>query len=234
MNTAAADPPVLAADAVTCVADGRTVLDAASLTVRAGERVALMGPSGSGKTTMLTTLAGLIAPARGRVLVRGAELGATPELRRELAIILQGYGLVSLLTAAENVEIALRAAGGDPATAIDTAAATLARLGLAHFTDHLVDDLSGGQQQRVAVARGVALARATARDRAPGVLLADEPTAEQDADHRAAILTELFAVADEGTALIIATHDAEVAEMCGRTVHIDDSRVTDNAAPTPR
>ena len=178
----------LSVSGLTCVADGRTVLDGASLRVAAGERVALMGPSGAGKTTMLTALAGLISAERGRILVRGVPLDAGSAPRRDLAIILQGYGLVSLLTAAENVEIALRAAGRTPGQAIPDAAATLDRLGLAHLADHLVDDLSGGQQQRVAVARGIALARAGAAGAQDGtgaqrrgggraVLLADEPTA---------------------------------------------------------
>jgi len=210
--------PVLTAEDLTCVAGGRTVIGGASLRVAAGERVALLGPSGAGKTTLLAALAGLAAPAGGRVLVRGVPLDADPARRRELAVILQGYGLVSLLTAAENVEIALRAAGRTPDDAMRTAEATLDRLGLAPVAGHLVDDLSGGQQQRVAVARGVALARS------PGVLLADEPTAEQDADHRAVILRELFAAADAGTALVVATHDQEVADRCDRVVRIAITR----------
>lgn len=244
----------LSVSGLTCVADGRTVLDEATLNVAAGQRVALMGPSGAGKTTMLTALAGLIAPARGRILVRGVPLDAGPAAGRDLAIILQGYGLVSLLTAAENVEIALRAAGRPPGRAIPDAAATLDRLGLAHLADHLVDDLSGGQQQRVAVARGIALSRAGiqarsgaeastgaqdgtgARRRAGGraVLLADEPTAEQDPDHRAAILRELSAVAAEGTAVIIATHDPDVAAVCDRVVRITDAHLADDVPAPPR
>lgn len=206
--------PVLAAEGLTCVAGGRPVIEDVALTVRPGERVALLGPSGSGKTTLLTALAGLLAPARGRILVDGAPLNGNPALRHRLAIVHQGYGLVSLLTAAENVEVALRAAGRTPADANHEAAAALDRTGLGHVADRLVEDLSGGQQQRVAVARGVALARSD------GVLLADEPTAEQDADHRAVVLRELFAAAARGTALIIATHDPEVADGCDRVVRI--------------
>lgn len=235
------DGKALRVSGLTCAAGGRTVLDGASLSVAAGERVALMGPSGAGKTTMLTALAGLITPERGRILIRGVPLDSGPAPRRDLAIILQGYGLVSLLTAAENVEIALRAAGRAPAEAIQDAAATLDRLGLAHLADHLVDDLSGGQQQRVAVARGIALARtgpqagggAQADGGGRAVLLADEPTAEQDPDHRAAILRELSAVAADGTAVIIATHDPDVAAGCDRVVRIADAHLADDVPAPP-
>ena len=201
---------MLSCHALVCVAGGQTLITDLTLDFAPGERVALMGPSGSGKTTLLTTLAGLLPPSGGQVLVRGEPLAGRPALRAELALIFQGYGLLSLLTAAENVEVAVRAAGHPPREAMRRAAQALERLKVARFAGHLVEELSGGQQQRVAVARALALR--------PRVLLADEPTAEQDAAHRAVVLDELLAVTDSGTTLVIATHDAEVAERCDRIV----------------
>ncbi|MEV5324255.1 ATP-binding cassette domain-containing protein [Nonomuraea sp. NPDC052634] len=204
--------PALACRALACRADGRTIISDFTLELFPGERVALMGPSGSGKTTLLTTLSGLLPPAAGRVLVHGVPLDAQPELRAELALVFQSYGLLSLLTAAENVEVALRAAGIPPPEAMRLTAEALERLRVAKFADHLVEELSGGQQQRVAVARALALR--------PRVLLADEPTAEQDPDHREIVLDELLAAAGQGTTLVIATHDPEVAERCDRVVNL--------------
>ncbi|MEW9548803.1 ATP-binding cassette domain-containing protein [Nonomuraea sp. NPDC050783] len=207
-----ASGPALACRALSCLAGGRTIIENLTLEFEPGERVALMGPSGSGKTTLLTTLAGLLPPAAGRVLAGGVPLDEQPELRSGLALVFQSYGLLSLLTAAENVEVALRAADRPPREAVRLAARALERLRVARFADHLVEELSGGQQQRVAVARALALR--------PRVLLADEPTAEQDAAHRALVLDELIAVAAEGTTLVIATHDPEVAERCDRVIEL--------------
>jgi putative ABC transport system ATP-binding protein len=204
--------PVLSCHALCCRAGGLEIIRDFTLEVRGGERLALMGPSGSGKTTLLTTLAGLVPPASGRVLVRGIPLGERPSLRAELAVIFQAYGLLTLLTAVENVEVALRAAGRTPRQAVAEAAGPLERLRLAGHADHLIEELSGGQQQRVAVARALALE--------PRVLLADEPTAEQDAMHRAIVLNELLAATGRGAALVIATHDPEVADRCDRVIEL--------------
>ncbi|WP_217370745.1 ABC transporter ATP-binding protein [Nonomuraea antri] len=208
--------PALSCRALACRAGGRTIIEDLTLEMAPGERVALTGPSGSGKTTLLTTLAGLLPPASGRVLVGGVPLDEQPGLRSGLALVFQSYGLLSLLTAAENVEVALRAAGRPPGEAVPLAARALATLKVDRFADHLVEELSGGQQQRVAVARALALR--------PRVLLADEPTAEQDAGHRGLVLDELLRVADTGTTLVIATHDPEVADRCDRVVELRDVR----------
>ncbi|GGM59410.1 ABC transporter ATP-binding protein [Thermopolyspora flexuosa] len=204
--------PALACHALHCRAGGRDLFTDLSFQVHAGERLALMGPSGSGKTTLLTTLAGLLPPVGGQVLVGGVPLAENPGLRREIALVLQSYGLLTLLTAAENIEVVLRAAGRDPRQAIAEAAAALERLGLGRHAGHLIEELSGGQQQRVAIARAIALR--------PRVLLADEPTAEQDAANRALVLDALIAAADRGAALVIATHDPEVAERCDRVIEL--------------
>ncbi len=190
---------------------GRVIFDDVSLTVRPGDRVAVTGPSGSGKTSLLSVLAGIAAPAAGTVLRGGAPV-TVGTLPARTAAVLQGYGLVSLLTAAENVEIVLRAGGMSAGQAMTAASTALADLGLHEYADHLMQELSGGQQQRVAVARALA-----AR---PELLIADEPTAEQDQVTRELVVARLLAVtAEQGQgetrgALVLATHDPEVAERC--------------------
>ena len=190
---------------------GRMIFDDVSLTVRAGDRVAITGPSGSGKTSLLSVLAGIAAPAAGTVLRGGVPVtvGALPA---RTAAVLQGYGLVSLLTAAENVEIVLRAGGMAADEAMTAAGAALAELGLGDYTDHLVQELSGGQQQRVAVARALASR--------PELLIADEPTAEQDPATRELVVARLLDVPADGGALVLATHDPEVADRCDHVLSL--------------
>ena len=154
---------LLSATDVTVLRDGRPVVDGASLRCEAGEIVGIGGPSGSGKTTLLTVLAGLAEPDRGTVTRAG-----TPTV----GVVLQGYGLVPVLTASENVEVVLQALGRSAAEVRSEAAAAMARVLLDGLGDRLVDRLSGGQQQRVAVARALAVR--------PNLLLADEPTSELD------------------------------------------------------
>lgn len=193
-----------------CEVAGRSLFGEIDLTVRGGESVALVGPSGSGKTTLLAALAGLGEAAAGEVLLDGEPVRAGHT--EGIVVVLQGYGLVSLLTASENVEVALRAVGEDPRTIAEPAREALEQVLLGEHADQLVEELSGGQQQRVAVARALALH--------PRVLLADEPTAEQDRATRAIVLTRLFDVARAGGALVIATHDPEVADRCGQVVSL--------------
>ena len=202
---------LLEADGLRVERGGRVLFDGVSLAVRPGDKIAVTGPSGSGKTSLLVVLAGLEAPHGGTVLRDGkpAQPGRLPD---GTAAVLQGYGLVSLLTAAENIEIVLRAAGTRPAKAIAAAAAALGELGLADYADHLLQELSGGQQQRVAVARALA-----AR---PTLLIADEPTAEQDPVTREIVLARMLAVASEGGAVILATHDPDVAERCDTVLRL--------------
>jgi putative ABC transport system ATP-binding protein len=186
----------------------RVILDEVALVVGPGESLAIVGPSGSGKTSLLALLAGLAEPTAGEVRLDGELVGDRPP--RNVAIVLQGYGLISLLTAAENVETALRAAGHPPAEVGEIAAAALAAVGLTGHEEQLIEELSGGQQQRVAVARALALR--------PQVLIADEPTAEQDQVSRQLVLDRLFEVPHRDGSLVLATHDAEVAERCDHVV----------------
>jgi putative ABC transport system ATP-binding protein len=183
---------------------GRVILDDVDLVVGPGESIAILGPSGSGKTSLLALLAGLATPSAGTVTVGGRPVQEVSH--RDLSVVLQGYGLVSLLTAAENVEAALRAAGNEPDVVESMAVESLVSVGLEGHEEQLIEELSGGQQQRVAVARALALR--------PQILVADEPTAEQDKLSRQVVLDRLFEVPHRDGSLVLATHDPEVAERC--------------------
>jgi putative ABC transport system ATP-binding protein len=189
---------------------GRTIFDRLSFTVRSGEQLAVQGASGSGKTSLLAILAGFSAGTGGAARFDGRMLDAV--VRKDFAVVLQGFGLVPLLSAAENVEVALRAAGRSPAQALDLARDALDQLDLGSLAENLVEDLSGGQQQRVAVARALALR--------PAVLLADEPTAEQDPASRALVLERLLDVGRHGGILVLATHDPAVAARCSGSLYL--------------
>jgi putative ABC transport system ATP-binding protein len=192
------------------VIGGRTIFEGVNLRVSSGEAIAVLGPSGAGKTSLLAILAGLTEPTSGEIDVDGEPLHRA--LPPGFVLILQGYGLMSLLTACENVEVALRAQGRQPKAARSAATTWLAELGLQDHGGHLVEDLSGGQQQRVAVARALALE--------PVVVIADEPTAEQDAVARALVMRKLLEVTERDGILVLATHDAAVAELCTSSVRL--------------
>ncbi len=186
----------------------RTILDGISLEASSGRVLAVRGPSGSGKSSLLTMLGGLVAPSGGTVSLDGARVtpGSDVALRRRFGFVLQSYGLVAALTARENVAIALQAARVPRAQVRSRVQAMLERVRLTPVADHLVEDLSGGQQQRVAVARALV----TAAD----VVLADEPTAELDADNRALVVSLLIERARKGAAVVIASHDPDVVDAC--------------------
>ncbi len=203
---------LLEARAVRYSWDGQLILDGIDLTVAPGQSVALTGPSGSGKTSLLAILSGLTAPASGKVYLDGTPVTGFTGPSAGVALILQGYGLVSLLTAAENIEVALRAAGMPAPGAQAAARAALGDLGLGSHAGQIVEELSGGQQQRVAVARALALR--------PRLLIADEPTAELDPAARAVVLARIFDVAAAGGSLVVATHDPEVAGRCDQTLDL--------------
>jgi putative ABC transport system ATP-binding protein len=201
-----AEATVLKAEGLAYEKAGQVIVTGIDVAIEAGMTLAVVGPSGSGKTTLLALLSGLYTPSKGKVEFAGAPLAGRSGPPPGMAVVLQNYGLVSLLTAAENIEVALRAQGHTPAETIPAARAALAQVGLESQADQLVEELSGGQQQRTAVARALALQ--------PQLLIADEPTAELDANARASVLARMFGVAHDGGALILATHDPEVAERC--------------------
>jgi len=203
---------MLTAHGLGYVRDGQQILAGIDVTVAPGESLAVTGPSGSGKTSLLAILSGLTAPTTGEVHIDGTLLTGFAGPALGVSVVLQGYGLVSLLTAAENVEITLRAAGRPPHAAAHAARAALAQLGLEAHADHLIEELSGGQQQRTAVARALALE--------PRLLIADEPTAELDPAARAIALARMFEVATGGGSLVLATHDPEVADRCDQVLDL--------------
>ena len=201
------------------------VLRDVSLRVARGEVVAIMGPSGSGKSTLLYALAGLdgadAGPGRGsgRGMVRlagtdWADLAAGDRARfrrRHCGFIAQGMTLLPQATAAENVEVPLVLDGMDPAKRTRRVAEALARVGLAGLAASLTDELSGGEQQRVAIARTLVLE--------PAVVLADEPTGSLDAATAQTIALLLVAAAAErGAAVVLVTHDPEIARHAHRVV----------------
>jgi len=195
--------------------DGVPVLRQVTVTAHPGEMLAVTGPSGAGKTTLLAAMAGLLAPATGRVLVDGGELRDRDQgVALGVVLIPQENGLAAILTAAENIAVAVIATGGTPATARRGTAESLERVGLAGQADQLVDELSGGQQQRAAIARGLALRG--------DVLLADEVTSELDAANRQKVIELLRAEADRGAAVVFATHDPEAAAACDHELHLSD------------
>jgi putative ABC transport system ATP-binding protein len=197
-------------------AGGRRVFAGVDLAVEPGQRLAVIGPSGSGKSSLLALLAGLAQPSEGEVRFDGQVVSGISGPAQGVAMVLQGYGLVSLLTAAENVEVALRATGCSRAQAAAGATAALAEVGMAAHADQLVEELSGGQQQRTAVARALALR--------PRLLIADEPTAELDPASRALTLARLLEVTERGAGLVLATHDPDVAARCDGVVDMRSGR----------
>ena len=192
--------------------EGQTILNGVDVFVPEGGSLAVIGPSGSGKTSLLAILSGLAPPTAGEVYVDGERRTGTRAPWAGVSMVLQGYGLVSLLTAAENIEVAVRAAGMPAREAQAAAAAVLEDLGLGAHAGQIVEELSGGQQQRVAVARALA--------RQPRLLIADEPTAELDQAARAVALARMLDVTSRGGAVVLATHDPEVAERCNRILDL--------------
>lgn len=202
----------------------RTLLHDLDLTFTAGRMTALSGPSGSGKTTLLSIAGGLLRPTTGEATYAGAPMWrGTGDPRPEVSFVLQVYGLVPILSARENVSVALRARGVDPDEADDRAAHALARFHIADLGDRQVEELSGGQMQRVALARGLCVDA--------GVLLADEPTSELDEGNRGLVLAELRREADRGAVVVVATHDPAVVDACDDHHALDEGRLVDHTEP---
>ncbi|UQU66908.1 ATP-binding cassette domain-containing protein [Couchioplanes caeruleus] len=198
---------------------GEPVLRGVTVTARPGKVLAVTGTSGAGKTTLLSAMAGLLPPAAGRVLVDGSELGDRDRaVKLGVVLVPQDNGLAAILTAAENIAVAVIATGGTPADARRATTESLERLGLAGQADQLIEELSGGQQQRTAIARGLALRG--------DVLLADEVTSELDAANRQKVLDVLRAEAARGAAVVFATHDPEAAAACDHELHLADGGAT--------
>lgn len=204
-------------------AGGRlAILTDVNLEVKAGESVAILGASGSGKSTLLGLLAGLDVPSAGRVAWNGQDLFALDEdaraaLRGRLAgFVFQSFHLLPALTALENVMLPLELAGVAGARA--RARHILERVGLAGRLGHYPRQLSGGEQQRVAIARAFATE--------PALLFADEPTGNLDSATGATVIDLLFDLnREQGTTLILVTHDPALAGRCGRRLLLEAGRL---------
>ncbi len=195
-----------------------------SLTIAAGESVAVMGPSGSGKTTLLNLLAGLDVPSQGRIVIAGRELGGLDEearahLRRTtIATVFQQSLLLPTLSAAQNVALPLQLRGDRVDDRDPRVTHALDAVGLAERRHHLPDELSGGERQRVAVARALVIE--------PAVILADEPTGNLDSATGEQVLALFHQVTrGRGAALVLVTHDAHAARGCDRVLRIRDGRL---------
>ena len=199
-----------------------TILHEIDFAVAAGESVAIVGASGSGKSTLLGLMAGLDLPTAGRVWLAGQDLSDLDEdaraaLRgRELGFVFQSFHLLPALTALENAMLPLELLGlPEPRAAGET---MLARVGLADRLHHYPKHLSGGEQQRVALARAFAVR--------PKLLLADEPTGNLDAATGRQVIDLMFEMnAEQGTTLILVTHDEVLAKRCGRTLRLVAGRL---------
>ena len=200
-------------------------LRGASLAVRRGEIVAVMGPSGSGKSTLLHCLAGILVPERGEVWFGGQRLDTRPdqqrsELRRDrFGFVFQSGQLVPELTAEENVALPLLLSGIRRGPAMTAARAWFGTLGLDGLEQRRSGELSGGQAQRVALARGLVAG--------PQLLFADEPTGSLDSVSGELVMELLtVAVREQGTTVILVTHDARVAAYADREVIVRDGTVS--------
>jgi putative ABC transport system ATP-binding protein len=203
-------------------------LQNADLLVARGELVAVRGRSGSGKTTLLSLIGGLDRPTTGQALVDGDSVGdmgpdALVELRRRrIGFIFQAFGLLSILSAAENVEVPLRLVGAERSEREDRVRVLLELVGLGDRAKHRPHELSGGEQQRVAIARALA--------NRPDLLLADEPTGQLDSHTGRAIMSLLRAVVrSEGVTALIATHDPMLIDLADRVLELRDGRIVDDA-----
>jgi putative ABC transport system ATP-binding protein len=196
------------------------------LVIARGELVALRGRSGSGKTTLLSMIGGLDRPTAGQVAVDGESLlemdqAALVELRRRrIGFIFQAFGLLSILSAAENVEVPLRLVAAERHERDERVATLLELVGLGDRARHRPHELSGGEQQRVAIARALA--------NRPGLLLADEPTGQLDSGTGRAIMGLIRSVVrSEGVTALVATHDPMLIDLADRVVELRDGRIVE-------
>jgi putative ABC transport system ATP-binding protein len=223
----AAGPLLRATDVVRDYPSGDTTIHAlrgVSLAADAGELVAVRGRSGSGKTTFLNILGGLDHPTSGTVVIDGHEVSSMSEdelvdvRRRSVAFIFQSFGLVPILSAAENVEIPLRLVRAEAKGRDARVRELLELVGLGGRAKHRPHELSGGEQQRVAIARALA--------NRPRILLADEPTGQLDSETGHVIMMLLRdVVRTEGVTAVVATHDAVMLDVADRVVELRDGEL---------
>jgi putative ABC transport system ATP-binding protein len=197
-----------------------------NLQIHRGMLVAVRGRSGSGKTTLLSMIGGLDRPTAGSVTVDGLPVSTMSEdelvqfRRHTIGFIFQAFGLLPILSAAENVEIPLRLVRADPAKRAARISELLGLVGLADRAKHRPHELSGGEQQRVAIARALA--------NRPELLLADEPTGQLDSQTGRGIMSLLRTLVHrEGLTAIVATHDPMLIDLADRVVDLRDGRIAE-------
>lgn len=201
------------------------------LRIPRGEFLAVMGPSGSGKTTLLNCLSGLDDLSAGRVVVEGLDIHGLSDAKRtrhraeRMGFIFQAFNLISVFTAAENVELPLLLAGSSPSEARRRAEETLDRVGLGHRKSHRPNELSGGEQQRVTIARALA--------GRPAIVWADEPTGNLDSETAGTVMDLLKELNDEGLTLVLVTHDAAIGSSAQKLIRMRDGAIesTESAVP---
>ncbi|MEU7904650.1 ABC transporter ATP-binding protein [Actinoplanes sp. NPDC049118] len=225
-------PAIVAVDVTrTYQLDGVSVaaLRGVSLTVPDGDYLSIVGTSGSGKSTLMHLLGGLDRPTGGTLMIGGRDVAtlSPPEMARlrneTIGFVFQSFHLLARTTARDNVALPLVYRGIGRRERRARAAEMLERVGLAHRMDHRPNQMSGGEQQRVAIARALVTA--------PSVLLADEPTGNLDTTTGQAVLALLESLNAEGVAIVLVTHDREVAARAGRQIVMRDGLIVD-PAPT--
>ncbi len=210
---------------------GKTVVHAlrgVDMDIYAGEVVGIVGPSGSGKSTLLGLIGGLDTPTQGKIEIDGVDVtrmseDQLTEIRNEkIGFIFQFFNLIPTLTALENVLLPMQFARHSPPHPNQRAKDLLDMLGLSDRMNHRPSELSGGQQQRVAIARALA--------NNPPLLLADEPTGNLDSELGGVVLESLQKIReDEGTTIVIVTHDVHLAERADRVLKLVDGQIVDGS-----
>jgi putative ABC transport system ATP-binding protein len=206
-------------------------VDGLDFEVAGGELALLLGASGCGKTTLLSVLAAILRPAGGSAKLDATEIttltgrSLTEYRRHKVGIVFQSFNLIPSLTASENVQVPLRAAGRSARAARERANALLDQTGLADRRSHRPDDLSGGQKQRVAIARALALD--------PPLLLADEPTAHLDYIQVESVLELLRSLAESGRIVVVSTHDDRMIPLADRVVPMSPRTLAREDETTP-
>jgi len=223
-----------ASDVWKLYASGESTIEAVrgvNVSLEVGEMVAIMGPSGCGKTTLLNVLSGIDEPSAGNVVVNGQPLFGISDNERTimrsnyLGFIFQDFNLLPVLSAVENVELPLLLLGNSAGEARQRAQQALVDVGLGDRSQHRPAELSGGQQQRVAVARAIV--------HRPAVVLCDEPTGNLDSRTSAEVLALLKRINTEHqTTFLIVTHDASIAELCNRVLHMEDGLIISDSLRT--
>ena len=200
-------------------------LDNVSFEVKDGEFVAIMGPSGCGKSTLLNILGLLDNPTSGTYLLGDRDVSQLRERDRtnvrkgEIGFVFQSFNLIDELTVAENIELPLTYLNMKASERKERVQQIMKRMAISHRAHHFPHQLSGGQQQRVAIARAVVFG--------PKLILADEPTGNLDSKNGAEVMQLLTQLNQEGTTIIMVTHNEHDAQMAQRTIHLFDGKIVE-------